>query len=126
MGGLWGNACSKHVVIVTQVGLDRVGRERAVREMGVGLVAAHAILERLEGGRGVTSTIVHDIIICKVRVIASPADVGDPTLREKVRIVAVGEALLVAVEGEHRRMLYAGHGIAWGEGGDFARAAAVG
>lgn len=97
-----------------------------MREMGVGLEAAHAIRERLEGGRRVTSTIAHAIIIGEIRVIASPADIGDPTLREKVRVMTVGEALLVAVEGEHRRVLYASHGVAWGERGDLTRAAAVG
>lgn len=94
--------------------------------MGVGLEAAHAIREWLEGGRRVTSAIVHAIIIGEIRLVASPANIGDPTLREKVRVMTVGKALLVAVEGKHRRVLYAGHGVAWGERGNFTRAAAVG
>lgn len=97
-----------------------------MRKMGVGREAAHAILERLEGGGRVTGAIAHTIIIGEIGVIARPVDIGDPALREDIRVVAVGIGLLVTVEREDRGVLYAGHGVAGGERGDLAGAAAVG
>ena len=86
-----------------------------MREMGVGLEAAHAILERLEGRMWVTRTIVHTIIISEIGVIARPADAGDPALREDIGVMSIGKALLVAIERKDRGMLYAGHGVTWRE-----------
>lgn len=57
--------------------------------------------------------------------IARSRNVGDPALRE-VRVMTVGKALLVAVERERRRVVYASHGVAWGEWRDLARTATVG
>lgn len=124
MGGLWGDA-PKHVWTVGHVGRNGAGRKGAVREMGVVLEATHTILERLEGGRRVTSTIAHTIFIGEIRVVASAVDAGDAALRE-VGVMAVGKAFLVAIERENRRVLYAGHGVAWGEWGNLAGTATVG
>lgn len=69
VGGLRSDAYSKHVRTRTHVRRNRTGGEGTMREMGVGLEAAHAILERLEGGRRVTGTTAHTIIIGEIGVI---------------------------------------------------------
>lgn len=66
MGGLWSDACSKHVGTMAHVRRDGTGRKGAVREMGVVLEAAHTILERLESRRRVTGAIAHTIIIGEI------------------------------------------------------------
>jgi hypothetical protein len=124
IGGLWCDACSKHVGTMTHVRRDGAGRKGAV-EMRVVLEAAHTILERLEGRRRVTTTIAHTIIIGEIWMIPSPTDVGDPTLG-KVMVMTIGKAFLMAVEREHGGVLYAGHGVAWCEWGDLAGVATVG
>lgn len=126
VSGLWSNACSKHVRAMAHVRRDRTRGEGTVREMGVGLEAAHAILERLEGRRRVSGTIAHGIIISEIGVITSAAEVRDPALREDIGVMAIGKALLVAAEREDRRVLNSGHGVTWCEGGDLSRAATVG
>lgn len=125
MGRLWSDACSEHVRAVAHVRRDGSWRERRVREATIRLEAAHAVLEGLEGRRGVSTAIIHSIIVGKIGMIAGATDVGYPTLREEIWVVTVGEVLLVSVHGEDGRMLNASHGITRSEGGDFARAPAV-
>jgi hypothetical protein len=66
MGGLWGDACSKHVGTVSDVGREGGGRKGGVREMGVVLEATHTIGELLQRRRSVTRTVAHTIIIGKL------------------------------------------------------------
>ena len=122
MGSLWCNAWAEHVGIVTNMLGDGIWREGRVRETGVGVKAWHAVLERLHGGK--VGIAVHTVIV-QVGLVAWAAEVGYPALWQKIRVVAIGELLVVGIDGECGHLLNDSHGVSGGEGGYFSRAAAV-